>query len=151
MKGLWWCLYFEFRKDVFIYRCIENLCFTFSKKFPKQAKVVNKSISRKYYYAPCRFNAQTLSLSSSTFCCVCVNRIRLCNYLCPSSSPSSRFSTSLILNIGEFGTKKNLQLIQFSYLFPRKRKCSSEEVVAKGNSHKASDNCSHLFICTSLI
>ena len=106
MKGLWWCLYFEFRKDVFIYRCIENLCFTFSKKFPKQAKVVNKSISRKYYYAPCRFNAQTLSLSSSTFCCACVNRIRLCNYLCPSSSPSSRFSTSLIRNIGEFGTKK---------------------------------------------
>ena len=147
MKGLWWSLYFEFRKDVFIY--------TFSKKFPKQAKVVNKSISRKHYYAQCRFNAQTLSLSSSTFCCVCVNRIKLCNYLCPSSSPSSRFSTSLILNIGEFGTKKNLQaieqLIQFSYLFPRKIKFSSDEVVAKWNSHKTSDNCSHLFICTSLI
>ena len=119
LKGLWWSLYFEFRKDVFIYRCIENLCFTFSKKFPKQAKVVNKSISRKYYYATCRFNAQTLDLSSSTFCCVCVNRIKLCNYLCPSSSPSSRFCTSLIRNIGEFETKKNLQaieqLIQFSY------------------------------------
>ena len=106
MKGLWWSLHFEFRKDVFIYRCIENVCFTFSKKFSQQANVVNKSISRKYYYALYRFHTQTLNLSSWTFCCVCVNRIRLCNYLCPSSSPSSRFSTSLILNIGEFGTKK---------------------------------------------
>ena len=32
-------------------------------------------------------------------------RITLCNYLC-SSSPSSRFSTSLIRNIGELGAKK---------------------------------------------
>ena len=32
-------------------------------------------------------------------------RITLCNYLC-SSSPSSRFPTSLIRNIGELGAKK---------------------------------------------
>ena len=39
LKGLWWSLYFESRKDVFIYRCIKNLCFTFSKNFSNQTKV----------------------------------------------------------------------------------------------------------------
>ena len=35
--------------------------------------------------------------------CVYVKRITLCSCLCSSSSPSSRFSASLIRNIGEFG------------------------------------------------
>ena len=100
-------------------RALKTCVSLFQKNFQSKLKVVNKSISRKYYYATCRFNAQTLDLSSSTFCCVCENRIKLCNYLCPSSSPSSRFCTCLIRNIGEFRTKKNLQaieqLIQFSY------------------------------------
>ena len=126
MKGLWWSLHFEFRKDVFIYRCIENVCFTFSKKFSQQANVVNKSISRKYYYALYRFHTQTLNLSSWTFCCVCVNHIRLCNYLCPSSSPSSRFSASLIRNIGEFGPKQiftgHWTANTFKLFFPQKKK-----------------------------
>ena len=37
--------------------------------------------------------------------CVCVKRITLCNCLCSSSTPSSRFSASLNRNIGEFGAK----------------------------------------------
>ena len=40
--------------------------------------------------------------------CVCVKRITLCNCLCCSSSPCSRFSASLVRNIGEFGAKKNI-------------------------------------------
>ena len=48
LKGLWWNLYFENHKYVFIYRLIKNLCFTFSKKFSYQTKVVNKIISEKY-------------------------------------------------------------------------------------------------------
>ena len=35
LKGLWWSLYLESRKDVFICRCIKNLCFTVLKKFFK--------------------------------------------------------------------------------------------------------------------
>ena len=31
LKGLSWSLYLENRKDLFIYRCIKNSCFTFSK------------------------------------------------------------------------------------------------------------------------
>ena len=52
-------------------------------------------------------------------------RITLCNYLC-SSSPSSRFSTSLIRNIGELGAKKyfrDYQTADTTQLFvPIKRK-----------------------------
>ena len=48
LKGLWWSLYFESCKDVFLYRCIKNLCFTFSKNFSNQTEVVNKSVSKKY-------------------------------------------------------------------------------------------------------
>ena len=48
LKGLWWSLYFENHKDVFIYRCIKNSCITFSKKFLNQTKVVNEIISKKY-------------------------------------------------------------------------------------------------------
>ena len=47
-KGLWWNLYFQNNKDAFIYRCIKNSCFTFSKKFSNQTKLVNESISKKY-------------------------------------------------------------------------------------------------------
>ena len=45
LKGLSWSLYSENHKDLFIYRCIKNLCFTFPKKFSNQIKVVNESIS----------------------------------------------------------------------------------------------------------
>ena len=44
-KGLWWSLYFENRKDVFIYRCIKNSCFTFSKAFFKLSKGSKKGMN----------------------------------------------------------------------------------------------------------
>ena len=47
LKGLSWSLYFENRADLFIYRCIKNLCFIFSEIFSNQSKVVNESISKK--------------------------------------------------------------------------------------------------------
>ena len=47
LKGLLWSLYFENRKDVFIYRRNKNSCFTFSKKFSNQTIVVNESIGKK--------------------------------------------------------------------------------------------------------
>ena len=40
-KGLWLSLYLENRNDVLICRCIKNFCFTFSKIFSNQTKVVN--------------------------------------------------------------------------------------------------------------
>ena len=48
LKGLWWSLYFENHKYVFIYRFIKNLRFAFSKNFSYQTKVVNRIISEKY-------------------------------------------------------------------------------------------------------
>ena len=48
LKGLSRSLYSENRKDLFIYRCIKNSCFTFSENFSNQNNVVSENISKKY-------------------------------------------------------------------------------------------------------
>ena len=92
--------------------------------------------------------------------CVCMKRITLCSCLCSASSPSpSRFSASLIGNIGEFGAKNyftdhwtanTIQLflpietkLFWFILFQNK---SQQRVIP----YRLLDKCSHLFICTSL-
>ena len=48
LKGLSWSLYFENRKNLLIYRCIKNSCFSLKKNFSNQTKVKNESISKMY-------------------------------------------------------------------------------------------------------
>ena len=89
-----------------------------------------------------------------------MKRITLCNCLCSSPSSScSRFSASLIRNIGEFGAKNyftdhwTVNTIQLFALCERKlfwsilfQNKSQRRVI----SYRLLDRYSHLFICTSL-
>ena len=96
-----------------------------------------------------------LSNSTQRYYCFCMKCITLCICLCSSLS---RFSASLIQNIGEFGAKNNFidhwiaNAIQL--LVPIKKEIFrvssfSEQVAGKGNSQGLLDRWSHLFICTS--
>ena len=111
-----------------------------------------------YTLLGCILNSVYSSIGNSTYC-VCVKRITLCNCLCSSSSPSSRFSASLIRNIEKFGannyftdhrTANTIQLfvsikMKFfgSILFQKK-------LQQKGIPQRLLDKYSHLFICISL-
>ena len=85
------------------------------------------------------------STNYSPFYCVCVKRIAFCNCLCSSPSSSrSRFSASLIRNIGEVGATNfftdhwTANTVQF--FVPTKRTffgSISEQVAAMRNSLKS--------------
>ena len=97
--------------------------------------------------------------SSFCNCCVCVKRITLCNCLCSSSFPYSRFSTSLIRNIGEFRAKKDFTdhrtANAIKLLVPMKTKIFGS-ILFQNKSQRREifqrllDTYSHLFICMSL-
>ena len=48
LKNLWWSLYFENCKDVFIYRSIKNSCFAFQKFFQTKLRSLMKKLVKKY-------------------------------------------------------------------------------------------------------